>query len=134
MITYDSTADAIYIYLTDAGPEGRAARTVPIDDARMVDYDAAGIVLGVELLGVSHGVDLEGLPEKESAMAFIAGLKKLIKNIGLESEKLTDFGIQCDDLKTFTENSFYAMGSLFNITPVKLTKDDVLAIYENAYE
>ena len=37
------------------------------------------------------------------------------------------------DLKTFTENSFYAMGSLFDITPVKLTVDDVLAIYENAY-
>jgi len=25
------------------------------------------------------------------------------------------------------------MGSLFDITPVKLTVDDVLAIYENAY-
>jgi len=36
-------------------------------------------------------------------------------------------------LKKFAENSFYAMGSLFDITPVKLTVDDVLAIYENAY-
>ena len=79
------------------------------------------------------GEDIDGLSEKESAVAFIAGLKKLIKNIDLEDEKLSDFGIQRDDLKTFTENSFYAMGSLFDITPVKLTKDDVLTIYENAY-
>jgi alcohol dehydrogenase class IV len=84
-------------------------------------------------LARAMGEDIEGLPEKESAMAFIAGLKKLIKNIGLKDEKLADFGIQHDDLKTFTDNSFYAMGSLFDITPVKLTKDDVLTIYENAY-
>jgi len=84
-------------------------------------------------LARAMGQDIEGLPEKESAMSFIDGLKKLIKNIGLESEKLSDFGIRREDLKTFTENSFYAMGSLFDITPVELTKDDVLAIYENAY-
>ena len=84
-------------------------------------------------LARAMGEDINGLSEKESAMAFIAGLKKLIKNIGLEDERLADFGIQRDDLKTFTENSFYAMGSLFDITPVKLTLDDVLAIYENAY-
>jgi alcohol dehydrogenase len=84
-------------------------------------------------LARAMGEDIKGLPGKESAKAFISGLKKLIKNIGLENEKLSDFGIQRDDLKIFTENSFYAMGSLFDITPVKLTKDDVLAIYENAY-
>jgi alcohol dehydrogenase len=84
-------------------------------------------------LALAMGEDIEGLPKKESAMAFITGLKKLIKNIGLENEKLSEFGIKREDLKTFVENSFYAMGSLFDITPVKLTKDDVLAIYENAY-
>jgi alcohol dehydrogenase len=85
-------------------------------------------------LARAMGEDIAGLSEKESAMAFIAGLKKLIKNIGLEAEKLVDFGIQREDLNIFAENSFYAMGSLFDITPVKLTPDDVLAIYEDAYE
>jgi len=79
------------------------------------------------------GEDVDGLPEKEQAMAFIKGLKKLIKNIGLKEEKLADFNIEKEDLKTFAENSFYAMGSLFDITPVKLTLDDVVTIYENAY-
>ena len=84
-------------------------------------------------LARAMGEDIDGLPEKESAVAFIAGLKKFITNVGLKGQKLADFGIQRDDLKTFAENSFYAMGSLFDITPVKLTLDDVLAIYENAY-
>jgi alcohol dehydrogenase len=84
-------------------------------------------------LARAMGQDIDGLSEKESAMTFIAGLKKLIKNVGLESEKLAGYGFKRDDLKTFVENSFYAMGSLFDITPVKLAPDDVLAIYENAY-
>jgi alcohol dehydrogenase len=60
-------------------------------------------------------------------------LKKLIKNVGLEEEKLSDFGIKRNQLRTFAENSFYTMGSLYDITPVELTLDDVIAIYENAY-
>ena len=70
---------------------------------------------------------------REQAMAFVAGLKKLIKNVGIEKERLADFGVKRSDLQTFAENSFYAMGTLFDITPVKLTLDDVVTIYENAY-
>ena len=66
-------------------------------------------------------------------MAFITGLKKLIQNIGIKEEKLADFNIEKKDLRAFEDNSFYAMGSLFDITPVKLTLDDVVAIFENAY-
>jgi len=84
-------------------------------------------------LARAMGEDVDNLPEKEQALAFITGLKKLIKNVGLREEKLADFGIDKKDLRTFAENSFYAMGSLFDITPVKLTPDDVVTIYENAY-
>jgi alcohol dehydrogenase len=84
-------------------------------------------------LARAMGEDVDGLSEKEKAMAFITGLKKLIKDVALEEEKLADFGIERKELRTFAENSFYAMGSLFDITPVKLTLDDVVAIYEDAY-
>ncbi len=69
----------------------------------------------------------------EQTMAFVAGLKKLIRNVGLEKERLADSGVKRSDLRTFAENSFYAMGTLFDITPVKLDMEDVLTIYENAY-
>ena len=83
-------------------------------------------------LARAMGENIDELDEKERPMAFITGLKKLIKNIGFE-EKLSDFGIEKKHLKTFAENSFFAMGSLFDITPAELTMDDVVSIYENAF-
>lgn len=62
MITYDAEADAVYIYL--AAIDTLAALTKIVDDARIVDYDAKGAVVGVELLGASAGLDLRGLPEQ----------------------------------------------------------------------
>jgi alcohol dehydrogenase len=79
------------------------------------------------------GEDVDALPEKERPFAFITALKKLIKNIGLEGEKLADYGVKREESKTLAENSFYTMGKLYDITPVELTLDDVVTIYENAY-
>ena len=84
-------------------------------------------------LARAMGEKTEGLSQKEQAMAFIKGLKKLIKKIGLDQHKLSDFGIQRGDLRRLAENSFHTMGKLFEITPVKLTVDDATAIYERAY-
>ncbi len=79
------------------------------------------------------GEDVDALPEKERPFAFITALKKLIKNIGLEGEKLTDYGVKRQELRTLAENSSYTMGMLYDITPVELTLDEVVTIYENAY-
>jgi len=79
------------------------------------------------------GEDVDALPEKEKPFAFITALKKLIKNIGLEGEKLADYGVKQEELKTLAENSSYTMGMLYDITPVELTLDDIVGIYENAY-
>jgi alcohol dehydrogenase len=79
------------------------------------------------------GEDVDALPEKERPLAFITALKKLIKNIGLEEEKLSDYGVKQEELKTLAENSSYTMGMLYDITPVELTLDDVVSIYEKAY-
>jgi len=79
------------------------------------------------------GENIDALPEKERPFAFITALKKLIRNIGLEEEKLTDYGVKREELKTLAENSSYTMGMLYDITPVELTLDDIVGIYENAY-
>ncbi len=59
-LEYDTEADAIYVRFRD--PQGRV-RSHRIDDRRIVDYDERDEVVGVELLAVSHGVDLDGVPE-----------------------------------------------------------------------
>ncbi len=56
--SYDKEADAIYIILSDKP----VAYTKPLDDTRIIDYDNKGIPVGIELLCVSEGVIIEGLP------------------------------------------------------------------------
>jgi uncharacterized protein YuzE len=55
---YSERADALYVRLSD----GEVARTEALGDLRMVDYDAAGQVVGIEFLGASHGLDLHDVP------------------------------------------------------------------------
>jgi alcohol dehydrogenase len=84
-------------------------------------------------LARAMGEKLDGLSKKEQAMAFITGLKKLIRKVGLKDHKLSDFGVRPGDLRMLAENSFHTMGKLFDLTPVALTVDDATAIYERAY-
>ena len=57
--THDPRADAVYIQLNDHP----VALTKELDEARMVDYDAAGQPTGVEFLFVSQGIALSQVPE-----------------------------------------------------------------------
>jgi len=84
-------------------------------------------------LARAMGERVEGLSEKDQVAAFLTGLRKLIRNVGLAGHKLSDFGIRRTDLRRLAENAFHTMGKLFAITPVKLTVDDATAIYERAY-
>lgn len=55
---HSPTADAIYIRLSDQPyAYGR-----DLDDDRRIDYAESGEVVGIELLGVSEGVNLDALP------------------------------------------------------------------------
>lgn len=54
----DPEADAVYVYLG----RKKYAYGIDIDGQRRVDYSADGSPIGVELLNVSAGVDLTGLP------------------------------------------------------------------------
>ena len=55
---HDKIADAIYISLSNK----TYAYGKDLDDERRVDYAADGTPIGVELLCVSRGVNLDGLP------------------------------------------------------------------------
>lgn len=65
--THDLEADAVYIRLSrkpyafgeEIGPE------------RRIDYAADGTPIGIELLAVSNGVDLDGLPFRDEVGAVL---------------------------------------------------------------
>jgi len=58
-LKHDREADAIYAYLSQMP----YAYGVDLDNERRIDYSADGIPVGVELLCVSNGVNLTGLPD-----------------------------------------------------------------------
>jgi uncharacterized protein YuzE len=60
IIDYSPESDAIYVALTDR----LVSRQRHLDDYRILDLAEDGSIVGVELLGVSGGVDLTGLPNQ----------------------------------------------------------------------
>lgn len=72
-IEHDPEADAVYIRLSSKNiARTRTVRRNRSDAA--IDYASDGTVVGVELLGVSRGIDLHGLPEAEKVRALLDGL------------------------------------------------------------
>lgn len=59
-LSYDDHADALYIRLSDAEVAGSRV----VDEARVLDVDRAGHPVGIEVLGVSDGVDLTDLVDR----------------------------------------------------------------------
>lgn len=57
----DTNANAAYVRIAD----GAVASSRELDPQRVVDYDAAGQVVGIEFLGVSRGVALHDLPHRD---------------------------------------------------------------------
>jgi uncharacterized protein YuzE len=58
-VRYDAAADAAWVFLRD----GPFAETQELDPWRLIDVDAEGNPLRIELLTVSRGVDTTDLPQ-----------------------------------------------------------------------
>lgn len=72
--------------------------------------------------------------EGDSPEIFITALKKLIKNVGLEDLKLSDWGVKIEEAEKLAANSFEAMGALYNLDPVTLDCDDARCIIVEAIQ
>ena len=59
-IKYDRKADALYITLSNIP----YAYGKDLDDLRRIDYDTDNNPRGVELLGVSDGINTDDLPDR----------------------------------------------------------------------
>lgn len=60
-VTYSKDADAVYIYLHE---DMQIERTRNLDGSRLIDYTEDGEPVKIELLDVSEGVSLDGLPTR----------------------------------------------------------------------
>jgi len=79
------------------------------------------------------GEHVDSLPEAEKPFAFVTALKKLIDNIGMEKANLASFGVKKEEAAVIAQNSIDTMGSLYQCTPAKLGKEDVVKIVEACF-
>jgi uncharacterized protein YuzE len=61
LVTYDSSADVLYIYVHR---DTEVARSVLVDPERIVDLDESNQVVGIEILAPSAGFELEDIIER----------------------------------------------------------------------
>lgn len=70
-VRYDGDVDALYVPLR---PETPVSRSVVVDANRVVDLDASGDAVGIEVLGASHGLRLTDLTDQYGLGRFSAEL------------------------------------------------------------
>jgi uncharacterized protein YuzE len=75
--TYDDEADALYVHLQDEAEDLPVARSLIVDEGRVLDVAADGEFIGIEVLGASFGVHVSDLAERFGLMTFIDHLKRL---------------------------------------------------------
>jgi alcohol dehydrogenase len=80
------------------------------------------------------GEDMDGLSQKESAGAFVTALMKLQKACGVDTLKMSVYGVKPDEIPSLAENAWHAMGGLFKVDPYKLSMDETISIIKNAYK
>lgn len=74
-----------------------------------------------------------GAAEAKAPMDFITALDKLQKDCGVDSLKMSDYGIQRNELMTLAKNARATMGGLFDCDREPLTDEECAAIYEKSY-
>lgn len=80
------------------------------------------------------GVDVDSLPEKERPFAFVKAMKKLQEDCGVDSLKMSDYGIKEDEIEKLADNAIKTMGGLFEVDPYKLSFEETVQIMKNAYK
>ena len=80
------------------------------------------------------GVNVDALPESERPMAFVHALLALQKDCGVDSLKMSDFGIKKEDIPMLAKNARDTMGGLYACDPYALSDEEAQAIMTAAYQ
>lgn len=80
------------------------------------------------------GEDVDSLSEDKKPMAFVDALLKLQKKCGVDGIKMSDYGIEKDEIPALAENARLTMTKLFEKDPSPLSLEDTINIMEKAYK
>lgn len=74
-----------------------------------------------------------GIKDATEPRDFLTALSNLQKACGMDDLKMSDYGIQRDELMTLAKNARATMGGLFKADRVPLSDEECAAIFEKAY-
>ncbi len=86
-----------------------------------------------ENMARAMGENVDALPSEKRVGAFITALDKLIVACGMDTLKMSDFGMTKEELPELAKNARETMGGLFEIDRYKLSFDDTVEIYADAF-
>lgn len=85
------------------------------------------------LMAEAMGKDTSSVPDGEKPFLFIEALKEMQKNCGVDTLKMSAYGIKKDELPKLAQNAFDTMAGLFECDRYKLSFEDAISILEGAY-
>jgi alcohol dehydrogenase len=80
------------------------------------------------------GVDVDSLSSEDRPISFVKALVELQKNCGVDSLKMSDYGIKEEDIPSLAENAIQTMGGLFTQDPYTLSLEETIEIMMHAYK
>lgn len=75
-----------------------------------------------------------GKKDAKIPMDFVTALVNLQEACGVSELRMSDYGIEKDDLEKYAINARETMGGLFEVDPVQISNKDVLWILEESYK
>jgi alcohol dehydrogenase len=80
------------------------------------------------------GEKVDSLSTAEKPAAFVRALVKLQKACGVDTLKMSAFGLTADEIPVLAENAWHAMGGLFKVDPYTLNMEETVLIMKNAWK
>ena len=74
-----------------------------------------------------------GKKDATKPMDFVDALVELQEACGVAELRMSDYGIDRDNMRKYAINARQTMGDLFAMDPAPLSEDDCVAIYESSY-
>ena len=74
-----------------------------------------------------------GKQDAKVPMDFVTALLDLQINCGVNNLKMSDYGIDKNEIPQIAKNARETMGGLFDVDPCKISNDDVIQIIEKSY-
>ena len=98
----------------------------------VMEYNAASSIPKFRRVAMTMGEKIDGLSEENAAKRAVDAIKKLMNDTGI-LEPLRTFGIKKEEFTDFADLVYQFSYRHIEANPRMLTKEDIVAIYENAW-